>query len=62
MEVGGCDLGTGTTFADFQIGGKWTSQSDALNMAANGSHIIEAKSLVRTSLVRHLDLVTYQVN
>jgi len=44
MEVGGCVLGSSTTSADFQIGGKWPSRGDALNMAAHHSHIIDVKS------------------
>ena len=55
IEVGGCVLGTGTTSADFQIGGKWPSRRDALNMVANGSHIIdkdnELLSVIHTETV-----------
>ena len=39
MDIGGLTLGTGTTSAAFQIGGR-----EALNMAAKGSLINEAKS------------------
>ena len=42
MEEGGLILGTGTT--SIQTGGKYPSQSEALNIAAMGSHIIKAKS------------------
>jgi len=44
MEAGGWILGTGTTSADFQIGGTNPSLIDELKMAASGWHRSELKS------------------
>jgi len=44
MEVGGFILGAGITSADFQMQGMYPSRTEALKIAATGSHIKGAKS------------------